>query len=39
MTGSPIGGALRQVHRLFVEGTMAGLPDGQLLDRFLTEAG
>jgi DNA-directed RNA polymerase specialized sigma24 family protein len=35
MTGSPIGGALRQIHQLFVEGTVAGLPDGQLLDRFL----
>ncbi len=35
MTGSPIGGALRQMHHLFVEGTAAGLPDGQLLERFL----
>ena len=35
MTGSPIGGALRQIHHLFVEGTVAGLPDGQLLERFL----
>ena len=35
MAGSPIGGALRQIHHLFVEGTVAGLPDGQLLERFL----
>ena len=35
MTGSPIGGALRQIHHLFVAGTEAGLPDGQLLERFL----
>ena len=35
MTGSPMGGALRQIHHLFVEGTVAGLPDGQLLERFL----
>jgi RNA polymerase sigma factor (sigma-70 family) len=36
MMGSPIGGALRQIHHLFVEGTVAGLPDGQILERFLT---
>ncbi len=35
MAGAPMGGALRQIHRLFVDGTVAGLPDGQLLDRFL----
>jgi RNA polymerase sigma factor (sigma-70 family) len=27
---------LGQIHQLFVEGTAAGLPDGQLLERFLT---
>ncbi len=36
MAGAPMGGALRQIHRLFVEGTVAGLPDGQLLERFLS---
>jgi RNA polymerase sigma factor (sigma-70 family) len=35
MAGAPMGGALRQIHRLFVDGTVAGLPDGQLLDQFL----
>ncbi len=36
MTGAPIGGAWREIHHLFVEGTAAGPPDGQLLERFLT---
>jgi RNA polymerase sigma factor (sigma-70 family) len=35
MTGSPVGGALKQIHHLFAEGTAVGLPDGQLLERFL----
>ena len=35
MTGARMGGALRQIHHLFVEGTVAGLPDDQLLERFL----
>jgi RNA polymerase sigma factor (sigma-70 family) len=35
MAGAPMGGALREIHRLFAEGTVAGLADGQLLDRFL----
>jgi RNA polymerase sigma factor (sigma-70 family) len=29
------GAALRDIHRLFVDGTLSGLPDDQLLDRFL----
>ena len=35
MAGARMGGALRQIHHLFVEGTVAGLPDDQLLERFL----
>ncbi len=30
-----MGAALRQINRLFAEGTVSGLPDDQLLDRFL----
>jgi RNA polymerase sigma factor (sigma-70 family) len=29
------GDALRQIHRLFGEGTLAGLPDGRLLERYV----
>jgi RNA polymerase sigma factor (sigma-70 family) len=36
MTGARMGGALRQIHHLFVEGTVAGLPDDRLLEQFLT---
>ena len=36
MAGVPMDGAYRQIHRLFVEGIVAGLADGELLDRFLT---
>ena len=35
MAGARMGGALRQIHHLFVEGTVAGLPDDRLLERFL----
>jgi len=35
MASAPIGGVLRQINRLFVEGTISGLPDGQLLERFI----
>jgi RNA polymerase sigma factor (sigma-70 family) len=35
MAGAPIGGAWRGIHHLLVEGTAAGLPDGQLLERFV----
>ena len=35
MAGSRMGGAVRRIHHLFAEGTVAGLPDGQLLERFL----
>ncbi len=37
MAGARMGGALRQIHHLFVEGTVAGLPDDQLLERFLSQ--
>ena len=37
MSSGTIGAALRQIHRLFDEGTVAGLPDAQLLDRFLRQ--
>jgi hypothetical protein len=30
-----MGGALRRNHHLFAEGTVAGLPDGQFVERFL----
>ncbi len=38
MTSLPTGGggALREMHHLFAEGTATALPDGQLLERFLT---
>jgi DNA-directed RNA polymerase specialized sigma24 family protein len=32
-----IGAALRQINRLFSDGVVTGLSDGQLLDRFLAE--
>ena len=35
MAGTPQGAALRQIHHLFSEGSVAGLSDAQLLDRFL----
>ena len=38
MTTAPIGTALRQVQRLFVEGRTASLPDSELLERFLSES-
>jgi RNA polymerase sigma factor (sigma-70 family) len=38
-TGRESGGLLRQVHRLFCLGTVGGLTDGQLLDRFATGGG
>jgi RNA polymerase sigma factor (sigma-70 family) len=38
MAGARTGGALKQIHQLFVEGTAAGLSDGQLLERFLARA-
>jgi RNA polymerase sigma factor (sigma-70 family) len=38
-TGRVSGGVLRQVHRLFRLGTVGGLTDGQLLDRFVTRRG
>ena len=37
MATAPIGTALRQVERLFVEGRTANVPDGELLERFLSE--
>jgi RNA polymerase sigma factor (sigma-70 family) len=38
MVDASMGHAIRQIRRLFEEGTIAGLPDGQLLERFLTQA-
>ncbi len=35
MASASLGAAIRQVHRLFDEGTVAGLTDGQLVERFL----
>jgi RNA polymerase sigma factor (sigma-70 family) len=35
MAGAHLGAALRQIHGLFEAGTVAGLTDGQLLDRYL----
>jgi len=32
-----LGAALQQINRLFAEGAVAQLPDGQLLERFLTQ--
>src|SRR5262249_15317781 len=37
--GGASGGLFRQVHRLFCLGTVGGLTDGQLLDRFVTGTG
>ncbi len=37
MATAPIGTALRQIQRLFVEGRTASLPDSELLERFLSE--
>jgi RNA polymerase sigma factor (sigma-70 family) len=37
MATTPNGGALRQIERLFAEGRTASLPDGELLERFLSE--
>ena len=37
MATAPMGTALRQIQRLFVEGRLASLPDGELLERFLAE--
>jgi len=34
MASATIGAALRQIHQLFEEGTIAGLSDARLLDRF-----
>jgi len=31
-----MGAALRQIQRLFVEGILSGLPDGELLERFIS---
>ena len=38
MAGVRLGAALRQIHGLFEAGTVAGLTDGQLLDRYLPAA-
>src|SRR4051812_31729090 len=35
MRGNHLGSALRDFHRLFAEGTLAGLSDAELLERFL----
>jgi RNA polymerase sigma factor (sigma-70 family) len=37
MATAPIGTALRQIQVLFAEGRLASLPDGELLERFLSE--
>jgi DNA-directed RNA polymerase specialized sigma24 family protein len=34
MDSAALGSALRQIHRLFAEGAVAGLSEAQLLDRF-----
>src|SRR5207302_1100637 len=36
MASVQMGAALRQIHELFEAGTIAGLADGQLLERYLT---
>ena len=36
MASVQMGAALRQIHGLFEAGTIAGLTDGQLLERYLT---
>jgi RNA polymerase sigma factor (sigma-70 family) len=38
-TGRVSGGLLRQVHRMFCLGTVGGLTDGQILDRFVIGRG
>ncbi len=35
MASAPAGAALRQIERVFGEGTLSGLSDGQLLEKFL----
>ncbi len=35
MAAAPMGSAWRQIHELLVEGRLASLPDGELLERFL----
>ena len=37
MAGVHLGSALSQIHRLFDEGTLAGLPDARLLERYASE--
>ena len=37
MAGVHLGAALGQIHRLFDEGTLAGLPDARLLERYASE--
>ena len=37
MATEPMGTALRQIQRLFDEGRVASLPDGELLERFLSD--
>ena len=37
MAGAQLGSALTQIHRLFDEGTLAGLPDARLLERYASE--
>ncbi len=36
MAGGSRGAALREIHRVFDQGTLAGLSEGQLLERFAT---
>jgi len=36
MASARHGGALRHIHRLFDEGTLAGLPDARLLERYVS---
>jgi RNA polymerase sigma factor (sigma-70 family) len=37
MASVRLGAAMRQIHLLFGEGTLAGLPDAQILDRYVTQ--
>ena len=37
MAGVRLGAAMRQIHLLFGEGTLAGLPDAQILERYVTQ--
>ena len=37
MAGVHLGSALGQIHRLFDEGTLAGLPDARLLERYASD--